>query len=150
MGTQQILMIVLSVIVVGAAVAVGIQMFDTQATNAQRQALAADIQNFSGQVLAFYRTPTMMGGAGNKRTNINVGNLSPYLGFTGSGTDWSYTNANGVYSIGVAAGVVTITGKDTATNNKLEVSGVITPSTGDGAAETPNSPENAIAISFVK
>ena len=38
MGTQQILMIVLSVIVVGAAVAVGIQMFDNQSRNQARAA----------------------------------------------------------------------------------------------------------------
>ncbi|HPK40982.1 MAG TPA: hypothetical protein PKZ69_05105 [Candidatus Cloacimonadota bacterium] len=109
MGTQQILMIVLSVIIVGAAVAVGIQMFDTQATNAQRNAIAADIQNFGAQVLAFQRTPTSMGG-GKGATNLAAAesNLAQYLGFTGTG--YTLENVNAVYTLSVDANIATITG----------------------------------------
>ena len=64
MGTQQILMIVLSVIIVGAAVAVGIQMFDTQANNQTRNALVSDISQMGIQAQAWYRTPGIMGGPG--------------------------------------------------------------------------------------
>jgi hypothetical protein len=64
MGTQQILMIILSVIVVGAAIAVGIQMFDTQADNQTRQALVVEVMNMAVQAQAWYRTPSMMGGGG--------------------------------------------------------------------------------------
>ncbi|MDX9977578.1 MAG: hypothetical protein RBS16_06025 [Candidatus Cloacimonadales bacterium] len=109
MGTQQILMIVLSVIIVGAAVAVGIQMFDTQATNSQRTAIAADIQNFGAQVLAFSRTPTSMGG-GKGATNLKEAeaNLAQYLGFTGTGN--TLENVNAVYTLSVNANIATITG----------------------------------------
>ena len=94
MGTQQILMIVLSVIIVGAAVAVGIQMFDTQATNSQRTAIAADIQNFGAQVLAFNRTPTSMGGGkGAENLAAVKDNLAQYLGFTGPGNTLENVNA---------------------------------------------------------
>jgi len=65
MGTQQILMIILSVIVVGTAIAVGIQMFDTQLDNQTRQALAAELIQQAAQAQAYYRTPLMMGGGGN-------------------------------------------------------------------------------------
>ena len=120
MGTQQILMIVLSVIIVGAAVAVGIQMFDTQATNSQRTAIAADIQNFGAQVLAFSRTPTSMGG-GKGATNLAAvkENLAQYLGFTGQ--DNTLENVNATYSLEVAGKVATITG----VQDKITATGTI-------------------------
>jgi len=67
MGTQQILMIILSVIIVGTAIAVGIQMFDTQYENATRQALAAELMQQMSKVLAWYRTPAVYGGGGSGR-----------------------------------------------------------------------------------
>ena len=73
MGTQQILMIILSVIVVGSAVAVGIQMFDTQADNQARAALSAELLQQGAQAQAYYRTPKMMGGGGNGN-NPDIGN----------------------------------------------------------------------------
>ena len=62
MGTQQILMIVLSVIVVGAAVAVGIQMFDTQSNNQARNAVTSEVSQLAIQAQAWFRTPSVMGG----------------------------------------------------------------------------------------
>ena len=135
MGTQQILMIVLSVIIVGAAVAVGIQMFDTQATNSQRTAIAADIQNFGAQVLAFSRTPTSMGG-GKGATNLAAveANLAQYLGFTGTGN--TLENVNAVYTLSVDANIATITG----VQDKITATGAIDPTVEDVA--------NAITITF--
>jgi hypothetical protein len=126
MGTQQILMIVLSVIVVGAAVAVGIQMFDTQATNSQRQAMSADLQNFGAQVLAYMRTPASMGGGQNATASKT--NLADYLGFKETGE--KLTNANGTYQLATftytaaqgqtpASGVATITAVSTDTKTTL-------------------------------
>jgi len=65
MGTQQILMIILSVIVVGTAIAVGIQMFDTYYDNARRQQGAVELQRLGAMIEAWYRTPVAMGGGGN-------------------------------------------------------------------------------------
>ena len=79
MGTQQILMIILSVIVVGAAVAVGIQMFDTQADNQTRNALVVESMQMAVQAQAWYRTPDMMGGGGYKATNISIGKIAKYI-----------------------------------------------------------------------
>lgn len=64
MGTQQILMIVLSVIVVGVAVGIGIQMFDNQSKIQTRGACQADLLQFGIGVQAYFRTPTTMGGGG--------------------------------------------------------------------------------------
>lgn len=124
MGTQQILMIVLSVIVVGAAVAVGIQMFDTQATNSQRTAIAGDLQNFGAQVLAYFRTPQSMGGG--KGVAVVKANLADYLGFTGAGT--TFKNANGTYTLGNSSTTsVVITGVDATTNGKINLTATVYP-----------------------
>lgn len=109
MGTQQILLIVLSVIIVGAAIAVGIQMFNNQAYSANKSAIAADAQSFASQVVQYYKTPESQGGAGGKDENMTAEKIGGYIGFvkgTGSGeTPWAATeyriqNDNGVYTIG--------------------------------------------------
>jgi len=76
MGTQQILMIILSVIIVGTAIAVGIQMFDTQHENATRQALAAELMQQMSMVRAWYRVPTSQGGGGNRTGSYDFTNIS--------------------------------------------------------------------------
>jgi hypothetical protein len=81
MGTQQVLMITLSVIVVGAAIAVGIMMFDTQSTNQLKNALVMDVNNVAFQAKAWWRTPTMMGGGGYRKnlTNSSLYNIAKYV-----------------------------------------------------------------------
>lgn len=66
MGIQQILLILLSVVIVGVAISMGIFMFNQQAVSANRNAVIADINNISANSLAFIRAPrTMGGGEGN-------------------------------------------------------------------------------------
>ena len=79
MGTQQILMIVLSVIVVGAAIAVGIQMFDSQSRNMTRAAIQTDFLQMGVNIQAYFRTPVIMGGAGNLVTNVSLANLMSFI-----------------------------------------------------------------------
>ena len=62
MGTQQILMIILSVIVVGAAVAAGIQMFNTNSYNQEKMALQSEMIQMAVMAQTWYRTPKIMGG----------------------------------------------------------------------------------------
>ena len=101
MGTQQILLIVLSVIIVGAAVVVGITMFSTAAENANRQSILSDLQSFGSSVMSFYKTPQdIMGGGGSGTPGFGGSaatmrtTLGRYLGFT---TDGTFTNDNGTY-----------------------------------------------------
>lgn len=63
MGTQQILLIVLSVIIVGAAIGVGIEMFNAQSYSANKSALAADAHLYGTMVIQYYKTPASLGGA---------------------------------------------------------------------------------------
>ncbi|HPC35641.1 MAG TPA: hypothetical protein P5067_04985 [Candidatus Marinimicrobia bacterium] len=110
MGTQQILMIVLSVIIVGVAVGVGITMFQNQARTSNRQAVVADLNNLASQAIAYYKMPKSMGGGGNGTPGFvapseegAVDQLLSYLGFVtegeGATATTTYTNDNGTYTM---------------------------------------------------
>ncbi len=93
MGTQQILLIVLSVIIVGVAIAVGITMFRNQAYNSNKTAVAGELQQYASQVVQWYKTPVSQGGAGSPATitadAATAGIIGTFIGFGGatSGTD---------------------------------------------------------------
>ena len=117
MGTQQILMIVLSVIIVGVAVGVGITMFQNQAVNSNRQAVIADLNNFAAQAIAWYKLPVNMGGGGNGNPGFTTegsatGGLLSYIGFkTVEGeVNPSYENDNGKYELTATASTLDIIG----------------------------------------
>lgn len=97
MGTQQILLIVLSVIIVGVAIAVGISMFNSQAYNSNKTSIAADTQSFGTQVVQYYKTPVSQGGAGGVMAFDATGKaaLYSYLGWAAGSTN----NENGLYAI---------------------------------------------------
>jgi hypothetical protein len=97
MGTQQILLIVLSVIIVGVAIAVGISMINNQAYNSNKTAIAADAQSFATQVVKYYKTPTAQGDGGQTLAAdaATATALSSYLGWTSGAT----SNDNGQYAI---------------------------------------------------
>lgn len=113
MGTQQILLIVLSVIIVGIAVAVGITMFNAQATNSNRQAIMGDMNNLASSALAFYKTPSTHGGGGNSWGLL--ANLGSWLGYDYVGG--VCTTGNGTYTISTSADVLTIVGLGTELGN---------------------------------
>jgi hypothetical protein len=103
MGQQQLLLIILGVIVVGIAVAVGITMFTDNAVNANRDAVTNDLVNLAARAQQFFRRPTALGGGGNSF----VGLTADAAGLTKLTNRAS--NANGTYSItsaGTTTGVV--------------------------------------------
>lgn len=107
MGTQQILLIVLSVIIVGAAIAVGITMFNNQAYTANKSAIAADAQSFATQIVQYYKTPTSQGGAGKNASfalTPPVDLMTPvligaYAGWDVSGADPVTTTESGEFTL---------------------------------------------------
>jgi len=122
MGTQQILLIVLSVIIVGAAIAVGITMFNSQAYSANKSSLAADAQSFATQVVQYYKTPKSQGGAGKDATT--EGNLwtpdliGKYIGWDNAST----RTESGNFTITTADQTkVIITGKGTETKGAAKL-----------------------------
>jgi len=62
MGTQQILLLILSVIIVGVAVSVTIYAFGQQAISANRNAMIADMNYLAAISIAYYKTPANLGG----------------------------------------------------------------------------------------
>jgi hypothetical protein len=100
MGTQQILLIVLSVIIVGAAIAVGITMFNNQSYNSNKTAIAADAQNFATQVVQYYKTPESQGGADRIDANMTDTNIAAFIGWKTTTTGQTRTTTeNGDYTI---------------------------------------------------
>jgi Tfp pilus assembly protein PilE len=103
MGQQQLLLIILGVIVVGIAVAVGITMFTDNAVNANRDAVTNDLVNLAARAQQFYRRPTALGGGGNSFVGLTA-DAAGLRKLTNRGA-----NANGTYTIktaGTATGVV--------------------------------------------
>jgi hypothetical protein len=100
MGQQQLLLIVLGVIVVGIAVVVGINLFNANATSANRDGVISDLNNLGAMAQQYYKKPTSMGGGGNKFTGWTIP----------TGLD---STANGTYSPTVTASSVSIVGTGT-------------------------------------
>ncbi len=82
MGTQQLLLIALVVVLVGIAVAVGIYMFNVQAFNANRQAILVELATLNAKAVEYWKLPVSMGGAGGDVLNATTEGLAAYLGFT--------------------------------------------------------------------
>ncbi|MBM4403052.1 MAG: hypothetical protein FJ042_01465 [Candidatus Cloacimonetes bacterium] len=97
MGTQQILLIVLSVIIVGVAIAVGITMFRTQAYNANQTAIASEVQQYAAEVIKFYKTPVSQGGSGQGEVDPTQTNVSTFIGF--NPTTFLNNSENGVFKV---------------------------------------------------
>lgn len=111
MGQQQLLLIILGVIVVGIAVAVGITMFSDSAISANRDALTNDLVNLASRAQQYYRRPVALGGGGNT-----------FSGLTADATGLSRltnkpSNGNGTYSI-------TVAGSGTGTSASLTIKGI--------------------------
>jgi len=97
MGQQQLLLIVLGVIVVGIAVVVGINLFNANAEEANKDGIVSDATNLGAMAQQYYKKPNSMGGGGNSFTNWSIP----------TGLD---STANGTYSPAVSATQVVITG----------------------------------------
>jgi hypothetical protein len=88
MGQQQLLLILLGVIVIGAAVVIGMTLFDDNATSSNRDALSSDLTGLALRAQGYYRRPRVLGGGGNS-----------FLGLTMAKLSSKPSNANGTYSV---------------------------------------------------
>ena len=66
MGQQQLLLIILGVIIVGIAIAVGLSLFTSQSIQSNKDAMINDINNLAANAYQFNIRPTTMGGGGGK------------------------------------------------------------------------------------
>jgi len=122
MGTQQILLIVLSVIIVGIAVAVGITMFNQQSFNSNRNACISDMNMFASQALAWYKTPASHGGNGSATPAAgDEAAILEWIGFDSDDNNFDLQTGNGYFAVVVAAATITITaeGNETSVDPEL-------------------------------
>ena len=103
MGQQQLLLIVLSVIIVGIAVVVGINMFSASSASANLEAVTGDLLGLASRAQQYYVKPTGLGGGGNSFVGISadaagVQKLTPKA-----------TNDNGTYSVSTAGTATSVT-----------------------------------------
>jgi len=61
-GQQQLLLIILGVIIVGIAIAVGLSLFSAQSIQSNRDAIINDLNNLAAQAYQFRIRPISMGG----------------------------------------------------------------------------------------
>ena len=105
MGQQQLLLIVLGVIIVGIAIAVGISMFKSNAQSSNRDQVINDLNNLAAKAQQYYRKPASMAGGGQSFTGF-------FLAAVDTG------NANGSYSVSpqgtVPSGIAYVMGSTTA------------------------------------
>ena len=104
MGQQQLLLIILGVIIVGIAVAVGITMFQDNAVDQNRSAVISDLTTLAAKCQQYYAKPTTLGGGGNLFTGLTADAAGLGLLASTAFTD----NANGTYTIKTAGNATTI------------------------------------------
>jgi hypothetical protein len=97
MGQSQLLLLALALIIVGTAIAIAIVMFGTSATDANRDAVLADLTTLSQRAQIYYRKPSVLSG-GNKSFAGLTADLNGLRKIVNTSTT-PWRNANGSYSI---------------------------------------------------
>jgi len=88
MGSQQLLLLIVGVIMVGLMISVGIIMFGDNAAASNRDAIANDLATYASRAQAYYHKPEFLDGGGNS-----------FQGFTIAIGGSTVVNHNGTYSI---------------------------------------------------
>jgi Tfp pilus assembly protein PilE len=88
MGSQQLLLIIVGTVIIGIMIAVGMTMFQDQATSTNRDEVSNDLAQYSSIARAYYRRPAVYGGG-----------QGSFRGLTMSKITSKSTNENGTYSL---------------------------------------------------
>jgi hypothetical protein len=104
MGQQQLLLIILGVIIVGIAVAVGITMFQDNAVDQNRSAVIADMTTLSAKAQQYYAKPVSLGGGGTSFVGLTADATGIGILASPAFTD----NANGTYTVKTAGTATTV------------------------------------------
>jgi hypothetical protein len=95
MGQQQLLLIILGVIIVGIAIAVGLSLFSAQSIQSNKDAIINDLNNIAAHAYQFRIRPSSMGGGNGAYTGYSIPTKMQ-------------TNSNASYASTPAANTVTI------------------------------------------
>ena len=96
MGQQQLLLLVLSIVLVGLAVVVGIQAFTENQRKSMRDAMTNDLVNLGSQAQAWMLKPTAYGGPAEEEGFASL--TIPEMGYR-IGDDGMYETEYGKYHI---------------------------------------------------
>ena len=96
MGTQQLLLIVLGVIVVGTAVAIGIGVFAKNSDQATKDTLTHGCLRMAATAQGYFLQPQMLGGGGRSFVGINLRDCGLDEDTPGAGIR---TTLEGIYSV---------------------------------------------------
>ena len=142
MGTQQILLIVLGVIIVGIAVAVGLLMFNQNAIRSNRNACIADSNTFATKALAWWRTADTQGGGNQVILNSdNLDNLGVYIGYGYDEAINTLYTENGTFVLSNAGSnnlQIEATGNEMIDGNPVQIIATINLATGDISIQIVN------------
>jgi hypothetical protein len=76
MAQQQVLLIILGVIIIGVALAIGLTMFTDNSASANRDAITSDLAKLASRAQMYYRRPKLMGGGGHGFTGLTINDLT--------------------------------------------------------------------------
>lgn len=125
MGNQQLLLLVLSVIIIGLSIAVGISMFHNYQVRNNRVAIIGDLTALASVASSYYRTPADMGGGAGI---WDVDLLGPNLGHIYNSSTSSVFTENGTYTFSSSGDVLSIvgTGTEIGSNGSTNVQALLT------------------------
>jgi len=121
MGQQQLLLIILGVIVVGIAIAVGISQFSAHSTQANKDGVVSSLINVSANAYQYKIRPTTMGGGGGTYNNYTIpskmssDNNGTYAVTSASGATAKFTGTSAMNSSWTAVCNVDSLGNTTLT-----------------------------------
>ena len=72
MGTQQLLLTILGIVVVGIAISVGIYLFTGTTISSNKDAIINDLQNLGQYAYRYKLKPEPLGGGGSLYTGFNI------------------------------------------------------------------------------
>jgi hypothetical protein len=105
MGTQQLMLIILGMAIIGIALAVGLSLFSANGVQANKDAIIHDVLNiFAASAYQHYLRPASMGGGAYAYDNSRGGTAYTIPAILA-------TNENGVYDAVTTPTTCTITGK---------------------------------------
>ncbi|HEV8538864.1 MAG TPA: hypothetical protein VGR15_08085 [Bacteroidota bacterium] len=120
MGQQQLLLIILGVIIVGIAIAVGITMFSASSIQANKDAIVNDLNNLAANAYQYRIRPTTMGGGGGsfggykvptKLTSNENGTFTPTTAVAANSQSFSLVGTSTAYAGSTVTAVLDSTGK---------------------------------------
>jgi len=122
MGQQQLLLVILAVLIIGIAIAIGVSLFTAQSVESNRDAIIDDINNLNADAYEFYIRPVSMGGGGGSFSG-GVGYVIPTkMASNDNASSYVATivNATQIKFVGTsAAGNGTVTNTFDATTGKV-------------------------------